>query len=309
MKILVLGGAGFVGRHLCAALVAAGHQVCGFDKNPAAGNWPAIYGVNWLAGDFCHKSAIEAALEGVEVVFHLISTSIPKTSNEDPAGDLLANVGSTLGLLDAIVTLQNRPKLIFISSGGTVYGVPRTIPIPEHHPTEPLCAYGIGKLAIEKYLALYHRLHGLDYRVLRLANPYGEHQLVHAAQGVIPVFLHKALHNEPLEIWGDGSVVRDYLYIGDATRAMIAAMSYDGSERIFNVGSGVGHSLNDLIDLISELVGRDLPCRYLPARACDVPINILDISRAKTELGWHQTTPLRIGMSTVLNTFIAGHAA
>lgn len=300
MNTLVLGGAGFVGRHLCAALVAAGHQVCGFDRYPADGNWPEVGGVNWQVGDFSQKTDIIAALEDVEVVFHLISTSIPKTSNEDPCSDLQNNVGATLGLLDAVVSLPRRPKIVFISSGGTVYGIPRTIPIPENHPTDPLCAYGIGKLAIEKYLALYHRLHGLEYRILRLANPYGEHQLIHAAQGVIPVFLNKALHNEPLEIWGDGSVIRDYLYIGDVIDAIMTATSYDGPDRVFNIGSGSGHSLNDLIELIRELLGRDIPCRYLPARACDVPVNILDISRARTELGWRAGTPLLAGMARVL---------
>lgn len=300
MNILVLGGAGFVGRHLCATLVATGHQVTGFDRAPSDGVWPTVDGVNWQVGDFANKDDITVALHEIDIVLHLISTSIPKTSNEDPARDLQNNVGSTLGLLDAIVGQPRQPQIIFISSGGTVYGVPRSIPIPESHPTDPHCAYGIGKLAIEKYLALYRRLHGLDYRILRLANPYGEHQLVHSAQGVIPVFLNKALHNEPLEIWGDGSVIRDYLYIGDVVNAITAAINYDGPDRIFNVGSGSGHSLNDLIGLIRELLGRDIPCRYVSARSCDVPVNILDISRARTELGWHPVTPLPIGMARVM---------
>jgi UDP-glucose 4-epimerase len=300
MNILVLGGAGFVGRHLCAALVAADHHVTAFDLPPANGSWPDIDGVRWLAGNFTDQAVTAAALEGAELVIHLISTSIPKTSNEDPSRDLQNNVGSTLGLLEAIVGLPHQPKIVFISSGGTVYGIPRTIPIPESHPTDPLCAYGIGKLAIEKYLALYQRMHGLDYCILRLANPYGEHQLNHAAQGVIPVFLNKALHNEPLEIWGDGSVIRDYLYIDDVISAIMATTSYNGPDRVFNIGSGSGHSLNDLIELIRELLGRDIPCRYLPARACDVPVNILDVSRARTELGWKPNTPLTAGMARLL---------
>lgn len=303
MKISVLGAAGFIGRHLCTALAAAGHQVRGFDRAPADGAWPEIVGVNWLAGDFGSKADITSALDDVEVVFHLISASIPKTSNENPARDLQENVGATLGLLDSLVALPCPPKLIFISSGGTVYGIPRTIPIPESHPTDPLCAYGIGKLAIEKYLALYRRLYGLDYRILRLANPYGEYQQLHSGQGVIPVFLNKALHNEPLEIWGDGSVIRDYLYIGDVVAAIMAAMGYAGPERIFNIGSGIGHSLNDLIELIRELLGRDIACRCLPARTCDVPVNILDISQAEAVLGWRPITPLEKGLMRVLDHF------
>jgi len=301
MNVLVLGGAGFIGRHLCAALVTAGHQVCGFDRQPADGTWPAIAGVNWLAGNVASGTDRAAALEGADIVFHLISASIPKTSNENPLRDLQDNVAVTLELLDAMVALPRLPKLVFISSGGTVYGIPRTIPIPEHHPTDPLCAYGVGKLAIEKYLALYQRLYGLDYRILRLANPYGEHQSVSTGQGAISIFLHKALHNQPLEIWGDGSVIRDYLYVGDAIAAMLAVIGYNGSERIFNIGSGIGHSLNDLIDLIRELFGRDIPYRYLSARAGDVPVNILDTSRALIELGWQPVTPLPAGMARLMD--------
>lgn len=304
MNILIFGGAGFIGKHLCTALVAAGHQVTAFDLSPVNGSWPAIDGVTWLAGDFTDPAATAAALGDADQVIHLISGTHPKTSNDNPLRDLQNNVGATLQLLDAIVQRPSPPSVIFLSSGGTVYGIPRSIPIPESHPTDPLCAYGIGKLGIEKYLALYQRLHGLNYRVLRLANPYGEHQSPHTGQGVIPAFLWKALQGEPLEIWGDGSVVRDYLYIGDVIRAVVAAMDYCGSERLFNIGSGGGHSLNDLVDTVRELLGRDVSCRYLPARACDVPINILDVSRARVELGWRATTPLSAGMARLLEHMV-----
>lgn len=300
MNILVLGGAGFIGRHLCAALAAAGNRVCAFDRPPAHGIWPDIAGVRWLAGDFADQAAFAAVPAEADIVVHLISSSIPATSNVTPLCDLQHNVVATLGLLDTIVSRPRRPTVIFLSSGGTVYGIPRTIPIPEEHPTDPLCAYGIGKLAIEKYLALYQRLHGLEYRVLRPANPYGAYQSIHSGQGVIPAFLHKALRNEPLEIWGDGSVIRDYFHISDLVAAIIAAVEYRGGERIFNIGSGSGHSLNDLLGMIRELLGRDVACRYLPARACDVPVNILDTSRARTELGWQPLVPLSAGMARML---------
>lgn len=298
MNVLVLGAAGFIGRHLSAALVADGHQVCGFDRVPAHGSWPAA--ANWKVGDFANPVDIRAALADSELVFHLVSASIPKTSNEAPALDLQNNVGATLGLLDALAGHPQKPKIVFISSGGTVYGIPRTIPIPESHPTDPLCAYGIGKLAIEKYLALYHRLHGIEYCIVRLANPYGPYQGFQQGQGAIPTFLWQALHGKPLEIWGDGTVVRDYLHISDVVRAILAAARQSGPERIFNIGSGVGHSLNDLADLIRELFGRDIPCRYLPGRACDVPVNILGINRASTVLGWLPGIPLTTGMAQTL---------
>jgi UDP-glucose 4-epimerase len=302
MNILVLGGAGFIGRHLCAALTTEGYQVTAFDILPSGGrvDWPAIAGVHWLAGDFNNVADLESALVGIDLVIHLVSITLPKSSNDNPFYDLQGNVGGTIKLLDIMIRKTKPPRIIFLSSGGTVYGIPKRIPISEDHSTEPLCAYGIGKLAIEKYLALYLRLHGLDYRVLRLANPYGEQQSFRSGQGVISVFLHQAFINEPLEVWGDGCVVRDYLYIGDVILAIRATMAYQGSERIFNIGSGNGHNLNDLIDMVSKLLDRTIPCRYLSARACDVPVNILDISLANTELGWLPTVSLQEGMHKML---------
>jgi len=301
LNCLVLGGAGFIGRHLCRSLIAAGHVVKACDLPPVGGvGWPGIDGVNWQAGDFANAEFLAENLIDTEVVFHLVSTTIPKTSNDDPHADLQKNVAATLRLLDAVIRHPRPPRVIFVSSGGTVYGIPKTIPIPEEHPTDPLCAYGVGKLAIEKYLALYGHLHRLDYRILRMANPYGPEQPLSRGQGVIPVFISRALQHEPLEIWGDGSVVRDYFHIDDLCAALLATIDYQGSERIFNIGSGSGCSLIELIDIIRELLQHDVAVRFLPARACDVPVNILDISRARTHLGWWPRIPLKEGIGSVL---------
>ncbi|MBE1423705.1 UDP-glucose 4-epimerase [Desulfomicrobium macestii] len=300
MDILVFGGAGFIGKHLCSRLVRQGHRVRAFNKPPCSGNWPDIAGVEWLPGDFTNPVETASVLDGVEVIFHLVSTTLPKSSNDDPVLDLKENVASTLHLLDSVIKIKRPPKIVFISSGGTVYGIPKQIPISENHPTDPICAYGVGKLSIEKYLLLYRYLHNLDYRVLRMANPYGEYQPVHSGQGVIPVFLNKALKGDVLEIWGDGSVIRDYIYIGDAIDAAIKTMNYEGDQRIFNVGSGRGYSLNDLIHMIGELLEQRIACHYFPARPFDVPVNVLDITLAKNELDWSPGTPLHVGLRKML---------
>lgn len=301
MNILVLGARGFIGKHLCSALVAANYKVRGFDLQPVNAIWPEIHGVEWMAGNFENASDLAAALDKIDLVFHLISTTIPKTSNENPILDLQQNVVGTLNLLDLVIKQPQCPRLIFLSSGGTVYGIPYTIPISEEHPTNPLSAYGITKLAIEKYLALYAYLYKLDYRVLRLANPYGEFQSHLSGQGVIAAFVYKALQHQPVEIWGDGTIVRDYLYIGDVISAMISLISYDGSERIFNIGGGGGHSILELLSVIKGLLQYDIVSYHLSSRPCDVPVNVLDINRAISILGWKPTTPLHEGIKRVID--------
>jgi UDP-glucose 4-epimerase len=300
MNIVILGGTGFIGRHVSTGLAAVGHRVSVFSRSSACGTWADIAGIHCIAGDMNDLRCLRSVVENADLVIHLVSTSLPKTSNEAPYRDLHENVGSTLKLLDILASLPRLPRVLFVSSGGTVYGVPETIPIPEIHPTNPLCAYGIGKLTIEKYLALYQRLHGLEYHVLRLANPYGEWQPLHSGQGVIPVFLDNALQGKTLEIWGDGSVIRDYLYVGDVVTAVKALIDYDGAERIFNIGSGHGHTLNELVELMSAVLGRKIPCQYMPARPCDVPVNVLDVSRARCELCWQSAVSLENGMQKMI---------
>lgn len=169
---------------------------------------------------------------------------------------------------------------MFLSSGGTVYGIPKYLPIDELHPTDPLCSYGISKLTIEKYLDLYRLLYGIDYVVLRISNLYGERQRLIAAQGAAAVFLGKALKGEKVTIWGDGSVARDYIYIADVIDSLIAVMNYFGKERIFNVGSGVARTLLELIEVIESVAGRKVDLEFKPSRTFDVPVNSLDIRRA-----------------------------
>jgi UDP-glucose 4-epimerase len=298
MKCLILGGGGFLGSHLSEALLAQGYAVRIFDR-PNLHRFKSFQcnqDLEWFEGDFINREHIAQAVCGCDVIYHLISTTLPRSSNENPAYDVETNVVGTLHLLE-VAQKNNIKKVIFVSSGGTVYGIPQAVPIKESHPTEPICSYGIGKLAIEKYLNLFHLLHGMDYCVLRLANPFGERQRIAAEQGAVTVFLDKALRNEEIAIWGDGSVVRDYFYVSDAVSAMTKALAFKGSSGVFNIGSGTSQSLNKILDAIEALLGTSIRKAYFPAREFDVPVSVLDISKAVEFLDWRPETTFAEGLS------------
>jgi UDP-glucose 4-epimerase len=288
-RCLVLGGCGFIGSHLIDALLTRGHHVCCFDRGHTASSgetYRSHSAFEFIEGDFMSESDIVQALTGCEVCFHLVSTTLPKSSNADPVFDVESNVIGSVRLLTHAITAGVR-KVIFVSSGGTIYGTPTQLPIPESHPTDPLCSYGISKLAIEKYLGLFHQLYGLDYAVLRIANPFGERQRIQASQGVVAVFLGKILRQEPIEIWGDGEIIRDYIYISDVVNALLAVFEKTTHpHHIFNIGSGRGHSLNEVIDAIEKVTGISANRHYLPARPFDVPKSVLCIERANNILKW-----------------------
>jgi UDP-glucose 4-epimerase len=302
MRCLVLGGGGFIGSFLVDRLLSLGHEVRIFERPRVLPHrqFSEREPVEWRSGDFQSAADVESAVYGCEMVFHLVWTTLPKSSNDDPIYDVQSNVVGSLRLLDAAVRSGTR-RIVFISSGGTVYGHPREIPLTESHATDPVVSYGICKLAIEKYLHLYRSLHGLDYVVLRVANPFGERQRVDTAQGAVAVFLNKALSGEPIEIWGDGSVTRDYIYIENVVDAFVLAMNHDGEYRVFNIGSGQGRTLNDIILAIEEVLGRRIERRYLPARKFDVPVSVLDVSRARGVLGWQPRVSFQAGLKRTLD--------
>jgi UDP-glucose 4-epimerase len=295
VKSLILGGNGFIGSHLVDKLLAEGDKVRVFDKYPEHFRKP-LPGVEYRFGDFGNRGLLAEALEDVDTVFHLISTTLPKTSNDDPAFDVQSNVVETLFLLEQCVARRVK-KLVFISSGGTVYGRPRDLPIREDSPTDPECSYGITKLTIEKYLAFFNHLHRLEYVILRPSNPYGERQNPDNIQGAASVFLGKIARGEDIEIWGDGEVVRDYIYIDDLVEGIWRAAGADTRSKIFNLGAGIGCSLNRLVDAIRRVTSRDVKVTYRAKRSFDVPRIYLDISRAREELGWSPTIPLEAGIA------------
>lgn len=297
MRYCVLGAGGFIGSNLCRTLVRQGFSVSAFGRQKTFPD--ALEGSDWISGDFSDSMSIKNAISGCDIVFHLVTGTTPADANINKLTDLNTNVVNTLQLLDVCRQTGIR-RIVFVSSGGTVYGIPNQVPIQESAATNPITAYGISKLAIEKYLSLYEYLYGLEYRVLRVANPFGPYQMATKNQGVIAAFMHRALIGNPIEVWGDGSVIRDYVFVDDVIEALILAASHEGSGRIFNIGSGEGRSLNDVIGAIKKLVGKNIMVNYRPGRLVDIPISILDTRFAQTELDWQVRTPFNEGMCIAL---------
>lgn len=296
-RCAVLGAGGFIGTNLCRALVGKVGALRAFGRRQSFPG--AIRGCEWVEGDFTDPTCLPAAIAGCEVVFHLVNASTPAGANIDMIADLNANVVSTLRLLDACREVGVR-RVVFVSSGGTIYGIPDQVPTPESAPTNPITSYGISKLAIERYLGLYEYLYGLDYRVLRVANPFGPYQTALKNQGVIAAFIRRALAGKPIEIWGDGSVTRDYVYIDDVVKALTLAATYDGSHRIFNIGSGEGRSLNEIAASIGKLLATEIPMIRRSGRSVDVPLSILDTSIATKYLRWRPYTSFEKGLSSTI---------
>jgi UDP-glucose 4-epimerase len=281
---LLLGAGGFIGQVLAQRLVADGALVRCYGRRPRFSNPdPRLI---WSGTEFADDLALARAVEGCDVVYHLIGGSLPESANKDPAGELLASAHRTIHLLDLCYT-SGVGKIVFASSGGTVYGVPKAVPIAEVDEGFPISAYGITKLTIEKYIYLYEYLHNLNYMILRISNPYGPYQDPTKRQGIVAAVIARILSGYPIEIWGDGMVTRDFIYIEDVVSAFIAAACYDGNERIINIGSGIGRSINDVVTSVAAVTGaKDLKRIYRPGRSSDVPINVLDITRAEHTLGW-----------------------
>ncbi|BCO09746.1 NAD-dependent dehydratase [Desulfolithobacter dissulfuricans] len=293
MRVLVLGGNGFIGSHVVDHLLAKGVKVRIFDRSKARYR-SSLNNVDYRLAPFDDVPALAESLEGIDVVYHFVSTTVPSTSNLDPISDIGGNLVGTVRLLQLMVQKRVR-RIVFLSSGGTVYGIPDVVPIPESHPLRPVCSYGVVKIAIENYLHMFGHLHGLEYVILRASNPYGERQGHKGVQGVIGTFAAKVLAGEPIEVWGDGSIVRDFIYIGDLADLCVRAGCTGGSG-IVNAGSGIGYSIKDVINVLSKVSSRDVQVCYREGRPFDVPRVVLDITKAREWFDWEPRIDLNAGI-------------
>ena len=290
-KCIIYGGAGFIGSHTTETLLDNNFEVTVFDKiNASKKNLTNVLNkIRFIEGDFNNSIDIEESLKNQDYVIHLVSSTLPADSNLNPQYDVETNLISSLNLFEECVN-QKIKKVIFVSSGGTIYGNPIKLPINEEHPTNPTSSYGIIKLTIEKYLLLYKSLKGLDYKILRLSNPFGERQNPHSGQGLISNLLYKIKNKQTLEIWGDGKVIRDYFYIKDGVKAIHLSIKDHSQSNIFNISSSKGYSINQILDRFRKVLKLKFKVKYTAGRKFDVRKNILDNSKAQSILNWKPET-------------------
>jgi UDP-glucose 4-epimerase len=305
VRILVTGGAGFVGSTLCDALLAKGNEVCVVDDLSAgsAGRLPegialykeTILDANWL-------TSVVREIQP-QLIYHLAAQVDVRSSVAFPAADAGVNVVGTLNVLEAARAVGAR--VLFSSTGGALYGKNAPVPSPESVPPEPQSPYGISKYCAEQYIGLYNRLYGTAHAILRFANVYGPRQSSSGEAGVVTIFCERALKCEPLIIYGDGRQTRDYVYVDDCVAALQAAAGH-GRAGVWNIGTGTETTVLELAALVARLTGSDSQPALAPARTGELSRSCLAWERAAQELGWRPATSLADGVQAVVSWFAAG---
>jgi UDP-glucose 4-epimerase len=303
-RYIITGGSGFVGRSLSQRLREDGHEVLIATR----GRHKDDDEQHWIEYDMRDRATIANLVQAqADGIFHLAWSTTPAIAESDPASDVQVNLVGTVDFLQAMTQTPDTP-VVFISSGGTVYGRALELPIPEDHPLQPIGIYGATKAAAEQYASIFRQNAGVDVRIARLSNPFGARQSAAKLQGAASIFTRKVLSGDVINIWGDGRVVRDYVDVGDAAAAICAIME---SERMpgarpptYNVGSGEGIALTELIEIIAETTGIRPVVEFSEARAFDIPANILSIDRIGTELGWAPSRPMQEALVEMIGSMV-----
>lgn len=304
----VIGGTGFIGRKVVDILVATGRKVSVIGRKSEPSQ-PLPESVRYFAGDLGDKYFLAGTLKGVDEVIDLAYSSVPKTSFEDPVKDIMNNLPATVGMFELACTLQLR-KMVFVSSGGTIYGEPSCLPISEVHPTNPISPYGITKLALEKYAFMFHRLNALQITCVRPSNPFGAGQKPFSGQGFIATAIASILSGSEITIFGSRGTVRDYIHIDDLARGVVAALDSGLPGECYNIGSGIGLSNLDVITSISRIAeehGIRPQVRHQPERPFDVSANILDSSKLHEVSGWMPETDFETAIRQTYHWYLNSH--
>lgn len=296
-KCLILGAGGFIGKTICNKLCDE-YEIVAYDRMETE-ELNQLKNVKQIVGDFAHTSDFTDILQGIDVVIHLISTSIPSDDTSHIREEISENIIPTVTLLESMVK-ANVKDILFVSSGGTVYGDTGDKLNSVDDPLNPICSYGVQKKVIEAYLQFYGIRYGINYKIARITNPYGLGQNINKPQGVIPIFIRNLLNNKEIMIYGDGTDVRDYIYMDDVVNIIERILTYEGKEHIFNVGTGEVYSLNEIIDKIVKISGKQYKnIVYQMARKCDVHKSLLEVECTYELLGYRPQMTLDEGIKTL----------
>lgn len=301
MKVLVTGGAGFVGSHIVDLLLERGDEVIVVDnlitgKEEQVHSKAKFYRINITDDDF--QDIVQQ--EKPEAIIHQAAQIQVPTSVENPFFDARTNIIGTINLLEA--ARKSGVKKIVYASSAAVYGEPRYFPIDERHPIVPLSPYGVSKLSAEYYLKMYAKEYGISASILRYANVYGIRQDPRGEGGVISILIDKVLAKQPFTVFGNGLQTRDFIYVSDVAKANIAALLTDNAG-VFNIGTGIKTSLLQLIETLQEVIGGKLEIQYGPARPGDIEHSYFAIEKAQTELDWTWQIDLRTGLKSTLEHY------
>ena len=303
-KVLVTGAAGFIGSHLCDRLTSDGHNVIGLD-NLSSGH------VDNLPSDFdlrvsdIRDDELKVVIADLrpDLVFHLAAQISVSVSAREPEFDADVNIKGSLNLLEGLRSAGlDQSRLVYVTSGGTAYGAPEILPATEITPVRPLSPYGVSKLVVEQYLTVYQKLAGISYAIVRLANIYGPRQDPHGEAGVVAIFSRAMLNKSSMQIFGDGTDERDYVYVSDVVDAVVKA-GYSDLTGPYNVGTGFGTSTNRIFEELANRTEHSEAAVHAPARLGDIKKIALDSSKAKRELGWEPKISLEEGLKRTVEWF------
>ncbi len=302
--VAVLGANGFIGRHLVRRLRETAIPVIAFSRSFPP-DYEDIIGhkVDTRLMDLVHVLETHALLQGVSTVVQLINSSSPGMANNRVTADIAVNVSPHVGFIQSCV-MANVRSFIFLSSGGTVYGNPLVLPIAEEHPNKPLNSYGMTKIVVEQYLEMLAAGSAMGEIRLRVSNPFGPGQDNKRGQGLVPTIMNNHRRGIPVTIFGDGTSLRDYIYIDDLIDAIVASIALPSATGPINIGSGTGKSILDVVNAIETASGGRIALQFADARPTDAKSNVLDASKARAILGWEARTTFEVGIARTIEAWV-----
>lgn len=303
-EALIVGASGFLGRYVTNAMARSGYDVYGVGRSQERPYYLEDT-ITWIHGDARDLDFMTEIIRGKSVVLHLGGNGSPALANNAPLTSFIDGPLGSVTLMEAC-RIAGVERLIFASSGGTIYGPTDVVPTPEDHPSFGLGMYAVGKQVSEIYLKEFERLYGVKGFSLRISNPFGFGQRAAGGQGMIAYALESVRSRTAFNVYGDGKNIRDFIYAEDVADAFLACTVYSGEERVFNIGSGAGISIKEVLDVLDQHLSPHRVERvFAQSRSIDIPKSVLDISKAKRELRWEPTTSFSDGIKQTVSRFFS----